>query len=306
LINSLSQLPRLKVIARGSVFSYKNQSPNLAKVARKLNVRAVLTGRVLMQGDTLDVRAELTDAENNAQLWGDHFVRKAVDVFAVQDQIAHQVIDALQVRLGRAEREQVDKRYTTSTDAYQQYLQGRYVLYGGSEEAFTRAIPFFDRAIAVDPKYALAYSTRGETFFNMGDFTLPMKDAVAKAKENAEMALAIDPDLADARALLANIRFQYDWQFDAAERDFRQLIRANPNHAEAHHEFTYLLAMTGRRDEALVEIGRAQQLDPINPSIVVDLQLPYGLARQYDDAIAAGRKALDLFPSFFLAHMAGR
>ncbi len=303
LINSLSQLPHVKVIARNSVFSYKNQAATPEEVARRLNVRAILTGRVLMQGDTLDVRAELTDTQTNTQLWGDHYTQRAADVFAVQDQIARQVIDALKVHLTGGEQEQVAKRYTRSAEAYQLYLQGRYVLNGGSEGDFGRAIALFDRAIAIDPQFALAYSARGEAFFSMGDFNLSMKDASPKAKENAVQALVLDDTLTDARVLLANIKFQYDWNFAGAEEEFKRVIAQNPNHAEARHQYTYLLAMTGRTTEAVSEIRRAQQLDPVNPMIGVDTLLPYYLGRQYDQAIVQGRKAMDVFPNLFIAHM---
>jgi len=305
LINSLSQLPHIKVIARSSVFSYKNQTPNLQQVARQLNVQAVLTGRVLMQGETLDVRVELTDAQNNTQLWGDHYTRKAADIFAVQDEIARQVTDALRVRLTGAQQEQVTKRYTENTEAYRLYLQGRYYLNQGSEEDLNRAIPLFDQAIALDSRYALAYAARGECFFNMGDITLPMSEAMPKAKHEAMAALSMDDKLVEARTTLANIEFQYDWNFARAEEDFKQVIALNPNYAEAHHQYgAYYLALTGKPMEGSAEMKVAQQLDPVNPSINVDLSLPYFLARQYDQSIAQAHKAVEMFPSFFLPHMA--
>ncbi len=305
LINSLSQLPHIKVIARSSVFSYKNQTPNLQQVARQLNVQAVLTGRVLMQGDTLDVRVELTDAQNNTQLWGDHYTRKAADIFAVQDEIARQVTDALRVRLTGAQQEQVTKRYTENTEAYRLYLQGRYYLNQGSEEDLNRAIPLFDQAIALDSRYALAYAARGECFFNMGDITLPMSEAMPKAKHEAMAALSMDDKLVEARTTLANIEFQYDWNFARAEEDFKQVIALNPNYAEAHHQYgAYYLALTGKPMEGSAEMKVAQQLDPVNPGINVDLSLPYFLARQYDQSIAQAHKAVEMFPSFFLPHMA--
>jgi len=184
LINSLSQLPNIKVIGRNSVFSYKGQTPKVQEIARQLNVRAVLTGRVLMQGDTIDVRSELTDAQFNTQLWGDHYTRKVADIFAVQDEIARQVTDTLRVRLTGGQQEQVTKRYTENAEAYRLYLQGRYYLNEGSEENLNRAVSFFDQAIALDPRYALAYAARGDSFFNMGDLSLPMKEANLKARQD--------------------------------------------------------------------------------------------------------------------------
>jgi eukaryotic-like serine/threonine-protein kinase len=304
LINSLSQLPHIKVIARNSVFSYKNQTPNLQQVAQRLNVQAVLTGRVLMQGDTLDVRAELTDTQNNTQLWGDHYTRKAADIFAVQDEIARQVTDALRVRLTGGQQELVTKRYTENTEAYGLYLKGRYYMNEFSEENLNRAIPFFDQAIALDRRYALAYAARGETFFDMGDLNVPMKEAIPKAKQDVAAALSIDDRLVEARTTLANIKFQYDWNFAGAEEDFKQVIALNPNYAEAHHQYSYYLALTGKPMEGVAEMRLAQQLDPVNPSINVDVCLPYYLARQFDESIAQNHKALEMFPNFFLPHMA--
>jgi serine/threonine protein kinase/Flp pilus assembly protein TadD len=304
LINSLSQLPHIKVIARNSVFSYKNQTPNLQQVARQLNVQALLTGRVLMQGDTLDVRVELTDTQNNSQLWGAHYTRKAADIFAVQDEIARQVTDALRVRLTGGQQEQVTKRYTESAEAYQLYLQGRYLLNEQvAEEDLKRAVSFFDQAIALDPRYALAFAARGETVFLMGDLSLPMTEAVPKARQDTVAALAIDPGLAEARNTLANIEYQYDWNFARGEKDFKQVIASNPNYAEAHHSYAWLLGLMGRPMESITEMKLAQQLDPVNPTYNVDLNLPYYLARQYDQSIAQSRKALEMFPNFFLPHM---
>jgi TolB-like protein/Tfp pilus assembly protein PilF len=303
LINSLSRLRHVRVIARSSVFSYKNQASQPREVARQLNVRAILTGRVLMRGDMLDVRAELTDTQNNVQLWGDHYTRKAADIFVMQDEIARQVTDALRVHLTGGEQEQIAKRYTENAEAYRLYLQGRYFFNAGSEEDLNRAIAFFDRAIALDPGYALAHAARGETYFNMGDLSLPMKEAMPRARQDATKALSLDDTLGGARMLLANIKFQYDWNFAGADNDFQQVISKNPNDAEARHQYTYLLAMTGRPKEAVAQIQRAQQLDPVNPWITADVQLPYFLARQYDESIAAGRKAVDMFPNLFVAHM---
>ncbi|HEY3138356.1 MAG TPA: protein kinase, partial [Blastocatellia bacterium] len=246
LINSLSQLPNMKVIARNSVFNYKNQTSDLPKVAQRLGVQAILTGRIVMQGDTLDVRVELTDTQNSIQLWGDHYVRKAAGIFAVQDEIARQVTEALRVRLTGGQQEQVTKRYTENAEAYRLYLLGRYYMNGPREENLNRAVSFFDQAIALDPRYALAYAARGECFFGMGDLILPMSEAKPKAKQDIAAALSIDDKLVEARTILANIEFQYDWDFARAEKDFKQVISLNPNYAEAHHQYgAFYLPMMG-------------------------------------------------------------
>jgi serine/threonine-protein kinase len=303
LINSLSQLSQIRVIARNSVFNYKNQTLDLQQVARKLEVQAILTGRVFVKGDTLDVRVELTDVANNTQLWGDHYVRAAADIFTVQDEIAHQVTEKLRVRLTGGQLEQVNKRYTENPDAYQLFLQGRHYLNQSSEEMLKRAVLFFDQAIALDPRYALAYAARGESFFYMGDLNLSMNESMARAKQELTKALSIDESLVEARTTQANIEYQYDWDFARAEADLKQVVASNPNYAEAHHSYAFYLALTGKPSAAASELKLAQQLDPINPAIVVDETLPYFSARQYDQAIAQARQGVALFPDFFLSHM---
>jgi TolB-like protein/Flp pilus assembly protein TadD len=303
LIGSLSQIPNVRVIARGSVFNFKGQTVDIQEVARQLHARAIVTGRVLMQGDTLDVRAELTDSETNASLWGSHYTRKLSDLFTMQDDIARQVIDALRVRLTGGQQDQVTKRYTANADAYRLYLEGRHRFNSPAESDMPRAIEFFDRAIALDPGFALAYAARGDATFAMGDFTLPMHEAASKARADALKALTLDHDLVEALSLLANIKFQYDWDFAGSERDFMHTLALNPNYAEAHHQYTYLLALTGRTADAIRESKLALQLDPVNPSIVIDAGLPNFLSRRYNEAIVQSRKAAEMFPDFFLSHL---
>ena len=303
LINSLSQLPNVKVIARGSVFRYKNQTPDLQQVAKQLNVKAILTGRVLAQGDTLGVSVELMDAQNNTQLWGQHYTKKAADIFAVQEEIARQVTDTLRVRLTGGQQEQVTKHYTENAEAYRLYLQGRHFMNEFSEENLSRAIPFFDQAITLDPRYALAYAARGETYFAMGDLSLNMSDAKLKVRQDIAAALALDPKLVEARTTQANLKFQYDWDFAGAEQDFRQAIALNPNFAEAHHDYGWYLAMIGKEMDSVAEMKTAEQLDPVNPDISVDVCLPYLFARQYDQVSVQARKVLEMYPNFYIAHM---
>jgi serine/threonine protein kinase/Tfp pilus assembly protein PilF len=303
LINSLSRLPQLRVIARNSVFSYKNQNQNLQQVAQQLNVQAVLTGRVMMQGDMLDVRVELTDTSNNSQIWGDHYQRKAADIFAVQDEIAQQVTEKLSGRLTGAQRQDVTKRYTENVEAYDLYLKGRSFNNQVVGESLDRAIPLFDKAIALDPQFALAYAARAETYFNLGDLSLRMSDARLKAKQDAEKAVSIDPRLVEARTTLANLKFQYEWDFSGAEHDFKQAIALNANYAEAHHQYAWYLALIGKEAESFAEMTVAQQLDPMSPPINIDLTLPLFLSRRFDETVAMARSQMDMFPNFYLTHM---
>ncbi|HJX93491.1 MAG TPA: protein kinase [Pyrinomonadaceae bacterium] len=303
LINSLSRLPQLRVIARNSVFSYKNQNPNLQQVAQQLNVQAVLTGRVMMQGDTLDVRVELTDTSNNSQIWGDHYQRKAADIFAVQNEIAQQVTEKLNARLTGAQRQEVTKRYTENVEAYNLYIQGLSFTHEIVGEDLNRAIPLFDKAIALDPQFALAYAARADAYFNLGDLSLRMSDAKLKVKQDLETALRIDSKLVQARTTLANLKFQYDWDFLGAEQDFKQAIALNANYAEAHHQYGWYLAMTGKENESFAEMTLAQQLDPMSPLINVDLNLPLSFSRRWDESATLARKQIDMFPNVFLPRM---
>ncbi len=305
LINSLSTLPGLKVISRASIFRYKGEELDVDRAAKDLNVRAVMTGRIVQRGDTIDVSVNLTDTQNNSQLWGQHFVRKAADIFAVQDEIAKQVTDALRFRLSGEQEQQVTKRYTQNAEAYRLFMQGRYSMYDdATEDGRTRAVSFFDKAIELDPQYALAYAARAETIFSMGDLTMPMSEAKPKVEQDVATALRIDKDLVEAVTIRANLEFQYDWDFVRAEQDFKRAIALNPNYAEAHHQYAWYLSLTGKPADGLGEIKLAQQLDPVNPTIIVDLGLPYYFQRQYDQSIALARDAASLFPDFFLPHKA--
>jgi TolB-like protein/tetratricopeptide (TPR) repeat protein len=303
LINSFSRLPNIKVIARSSVFRYKGADTDLAKIASELGVQAVMTGRIIQLNDKLDIRVELIDATNNTHLWGERFIRDASDIFAVQDEIAQQATDNLRVRLTGTQQDKITKRYTTNAEAYRLYLQGRYFLNDFSEESLTKAIQYFDQAIAEDPKYALAYAARSDCYMQSGDLSLAMAEAIAKARHDSTAALAIDPELEEARTVQAEIKFQFDWDFAESEKDFKAAIASNPNYAESHHQYAWYLAMTGRLDESLDELKLAQQLDPVNPPISIDTCVPYTFAQQWDKCIEQSRSSLQMFPNFYLAHM---
>ena len=303
LINSLSQLPNVKVISRASVFRYKGNEADLAKIAKELGVLSVMTGRVVERDGKLDVNVNLTDTSNGTNLWGQRFVRDAKDIFAVQDEIARQVTDNLRVRLTGTQQDKITKRYTTDPEAYRLYLQGRYLFNDFKEENLSKAILYFDQAIAEDPNYALAYAARGDCYLQLGDLSLPMAEAITKSRRDSTMALSLDPELAEALTVQAEIKFQFDWDFLQSEKDFQAAIASNSNFAEAHHQYAWYLAIIGKTDESLSEMKLAQQLDPVNPMISIDLCLPYSFSHQWDKCVEQSRKTLDVFPDLFLAHM---
>lgn len=303
LINSLSQLPNVKVISRASVFRYKGDETDLAKIANDLGVLSIMTGRVVERDGKLDINVNLTDTSNGTNLWGQRFIRDASDIFVIQDEIARQVTDSLRVRLSGTQQDKITKRYTTDPEAYRLYLQGRYLFNNFSEENLTKAIQYFDQAVAADPNYALAYAARSDCYMQLGDLSISMAEAMSKARHDSTAALAIDPDQVEARTVQAEIKFQFDWDFLESEKDFKAAIASNPNYAESHHQYAWYLAMIGKEDESVAEMKIAQQLDPVNPAISLDTCLPDSFARRWERCRDQSRATLEMFPNFYTAHM---
>jgi len=302
LINSLSRLPQLRVIARNSVFSYKNQNPNLQQVAQQLNVQAVLTGRVLMQGEVLDVRVELTDTTNNSQIWGDHYQRKATDIFAVQDEIAQQVTEKLRLRLSGDEKHQLAKRDTSNAESFQCYLRGRYYWNKRSAEGIKKAIEQFQEALDHDPNYALGYVGLADSYLALELYAgLPASEVVPKARAAADRALQLDDSLSEAHATSAFIN-QKLWRWPEAEQELKRAISLNPNYPTARHWYAYYFYITRNFDGASSEIKRAYELDPLSPVISENVALVYLLKNDLKAAIEQCLRTIELDPNFADAH----
>jgi serine/threonine-protein kinase len=300
IINNLSQLPNLRVLARSMVFRYKGQEVNPQEVGRELGVRAVLTGRVLQLDDSLVIRTELVHVSDGTQLWGEHYNRRLGDIFAVQEEIAKQISEKLQVRLSGDEERRLAKRHTENAEAYQLYLKGRYYWNKRDKAATEKGIEFFQRAIEVDPNYALAYVGLADSYIILGFHgLLPPNEVMPKAKQAAENALQIDASLAEAHISLAYVTEAYDWDWPRAEREYKHAIRLNPNYATAHHWYGEYLALVGRFDEAVAELQKAKQIDE-SLSLIINtaVGLVLYLARQYDRAIEEHLRTLALDPHF--------
>jgi len=304
LINSLSQLRNVKIIARASVFRYQGRAVDPQIVGRELNVQAILTGRVVQRGDEVSISAELVDVRNNAHLWGERYERKVSDLLAVQREITRDISSKLRIKLSGDEQNQSSKLYTQNADAYQLYLKGRFYWNKRTRGAIDESIEYFNQAIERDPGYALAYAGLADSYLLQGGLfiSLPAKDIYPKAKAAATKALEIDDQLAEAHTSLALVRFQYDWKWSEAEREFQQAIALNPNYPTAHHWYAFLLSARGRFDEALTEIRRAQQLDPVSLIINTDVAAILFQAGRYDQAIEQCQKSLELDPNFIQAH----
>jgi len=305
IINNLSQLPNLRVLARSMVFRYKGQEVDPQKVGRELGVRAVLTGRVLQLDDSLVIRTELVHVSDGTQLWGEHYNRKLGDIFAVQEEIARQISEKLQMRLSGEEERRLAKRHTENAEAYRLYLKGRYHWNKRDKLANEKGIEFFQRAIEVDPNYALAYAGLADSYIVLGFHgVLPPNEVMPKAKQAAEKALQIDDSLAEAHISLAYVTEAYDWDWPRAERGYKNAIRLNSNYATAHHWYGEYLALVGRFDEAIAELQKAKEIDE-SLSLIINtaVGLVLYLARQYDRAIEEHRRTLDLDPNFAHTHL---
>lgn len=299
IINNLSQLPRLRVMARSTVFRYKGREVDPQEAGRELSVHAVLTGRVLQLSDSLIIGAELVRVADGSQLWGQHFNRKLGDIFAVQEEIAKQISEKLQMQLSGEEKKRLTKRHTDNTEAYKLYLKGRYHWNKRSEGGMEKGIQFFEEAIKLDPNYALAYAGLADSYIILGFYgVLAPAEVMPKVKVAAKKALAIDDTLAEARISLAYAKGAYDWNWKGAEREYKRAIKLNANYATAHHWYGEHLALMGRADEAAAELERAHELDPLSLIINVALGWIYYLGRRYDDAIDRYFRTLELDPNF--------
>jgi serine/threonine protein kinase/Flp pilus assembly protein TadD len=299
IIFNLSQLTNLKVIPRSSVFRYKNSAADPQTVARELGVRAVLTGTIRHQGNNLLISAELVDTKENRLLWGQQYNQKVADTLAVQQEISKSISEKLRLNLTGEERRLLTKSYTENGEAYQEYLKGQFWLNKRSAEGFQKAIEHFNVAIEKDPGYALAYAGLSDSYALLGTYALlEPKEGFPRAKAAAMKALALDSQLAEAHTSLGNLLTSYEWDFAAAEKEFKRTIELNPNYPTAHQWYAEYLQAMGRYDEALAEIQRAQELDPLSPIIRAVAGRIYYCARRYDEAIEQLKKTLQMEPQF--------
>lgn len=304
IINSLTQLPKLRVVPRSTVFRYKGVDVDPQEIGQLLNVRAVLAGRVRQVGDRLIFGIELIDVANHSQLWGEQYNRKLADIFEVQEEIAKEISEKLRVKLNRAEQKRLIKRYTENTEAYHLYLKGRYYANKRTGEWLKKGIEYFERAINLDPNYALAYAGLADAYAFLGSSTggLPPKETFPKAKAAALRALEIDKALCEAHTSLGFSRLLFDWDMVGARKAFKRAITLNPTYAPAHDGYGFYLKAAGRHDEAIRESKMVLKLDPLSLFAHVSLGWAYYFAHRYSKAIEQGRKALEMDPQFAFAY----
>jgi eukaryotic-like serine/threonine-protein kinase len=297
LINSLAQLPSVKVIARSSVFRFKKEQSDPLAIARRLGVRAVLTGRVTHRGDTLSINAELTDARDGSHLWGARYERRLSDLIVVQEEIAQRITAGLRLKLTDAESKQLGKRYTENAEAHQHYLRGRQMFLQLTPEGSRNALDHFRQAIELDPGYALAYAGVGYVYaVGAGTYEEPA-EAMRKARQASLQALKLDEALPQAHFSLALVKWWYDWDWPAAEAEFKRAIELDPNNAIERAVYADFLSTQERFTDAIAQAQRAQELDPISVYISSAVARVYYNSRQYDRALEGYRQMLELDPN---------
>lgn len=300
IINHLSQLSRLRVVPRNTAFRYKARETDLANLRLELGVDAVVTGRVTQRGENLVVCSELVDLASDAQLWGQRYNRRLSEIFAVQEEIAAEVSEALRLQLTGEEKQRLSRQHTQNREAYLLYLKGRYHWARRTGDSLKRALPYFQRAIQEDPGYALAYAGLAEGSILLAWFNVfPPSEGIEQAKRAAREAVEIDPGLADGYTVLGFVSAS-DRDWAAAESAFRHAIQLNPNNSLAHSWYALCLTAMGRCDEAIAGICRAQEIDPLSLVLHHHAAWVYWHARRYDEVIACCREALEMEPNFAL------
>lgn len=299
LINILATLPKLRVIAQSTVFRYKGQKIDPQAIGRELNVRAVLTGRMMQSGCSLRIGTELVDVPTGSLLWGAQYDRKPGDIFVVQDEISCEISEKLRLQLTRAEKKRLKKRHTENDEAYRLYLKGRHYWNKWTEEGFYKAIDYFQQAVAIDPGYALAHAGLADSYVLLGwNSYLPPKPAFSKGKAAAKIALQFDPDLAQAHTAMAALLWLYDWQWEEAQTEFKRSLELDPTYATANHWYAEYVMTMGRHIEVMARMKKGQELDPL--SLIINVAVGWALyfARRYDEAVEQLRQAIELDPNY--------
>jgi TolB-like protein/Flp pilus assembly protein TadD len=305
LITDLSQISALRVISRTSAMVYKGARKPLPQIARELNVDAVVEGTVLRSGDKVRITAQLIDASTDKHLWSQSYEGELRDTLALQNRVAGAIADQIRINLTPQEQAALKNVKVVNPEAYEAYLKGRYFWNKRTAEGLKVALAYFNQVIDEDPKYAQAYSGLADTYALLGDWqyaVMTPKEAFPKAKAAAIKALELDSTLGEAHNSLAFILDGFDWDLDSGGKEFQRAIELNPGYATAHHWYAWHLSLLGRYDEAIAEMRKAENLDPLSLIINADLAELLVLAHFYDESIRQSRKTIEMDPNFGLAH----
>jgi TolB-like protein/DNA-binding winged helix-turn-helix (wHTH) protein/Flp pilus assembly protein TadD len=305
LITDLAQISALRVISRTSVMVYKGARKPLPQIARELNVDAVVEGTVLRSGDQVRITAQLIEASTDKHLWSQSYEGELRDTLALQNRVANAIADQIRINLTPQEQAELKNAKVVNPEAYESYLKGRYFWNKRTPDGLKAALAYFKQAIEEDAQYAQAYSGLADTYALLGDWqyaVMTPKEAFPKAKAAAIKAMELDSTLGEAHNSLAFVLDGFDWDFDSAGKEFQRAIELNPGYATAHHWHAWHLSLLGRFDEAIAEMKKAQNLDPLSLIINADLAELLVLAHHYDESITQSRKTIEMDPNFALAH----
>ena len=305
LITDLGQISALRVISRTSVMPYKGIRKPLAQIARELNVDAVVEGTVLRSGNQVRITAQLIEAPADKHLWSDSYEGDLRDTLALQNRVARAIAEQIRINLNPQESAALQNNKTVNPQAYVSYLKGRYFWNKRTADGLKVAVAYFNQAIDEDSSYPRAYSGLADTYALLGDWqyaVMTPKEALPKAKAAATKALQLDSALGEAHNSLAFCLDGFDWDFASAGKEFRRALELNPGYANAHHWYAWHLALLGRNDEAIVEMRKAADLDPLSLIINADLAELLVITRHFDDSIRQSLKTIEMDPNFGLAH----
>jgi serine/threonine protein kinase/Tfp pilus assembly protein PilF len=304
LITDIAKIGTLRVISRTSVMRYKGTKKPLSQIARELNVDAIVEGSVQHSGDRVRIDAQLIDARNDRNLWTESYQSDLGDVLTLQGNVARAVAGEVRAQLTPQESASLSKKQTVNPRAYESYLQGRYFWNKRTPGDLKAAIKSFNGAIEIDPSYALAYAGLADSYSLLSVYgEVSPREAMPLAKAAAKRALEIDDTVAEAQAALADIQWAYDWDPTKAEAGFRHALALNPNYASAHQWYAVFLSNHGRHEEAIAEIERAREIDPLSLIIQANAGFDYYYARQYERAIETLQKAAEREPNFWVFHL---
>ncbi|HEV3307151.1 MAG TPA: tetratricopeptide repeat protein [Candidatus Sulfotelmatobacter sp.] len=305
LITDLAQISALRVISRTSVMAYKGARKPLPQIARELNVDAVVEGTVLRSGDQVRITAQLIEAATDKHLWSQSYEGELQDTLALQNRVASAIADQIRINLTPQEQAALKNLKVVNPEAYESYLKGRYFWNKRTADGLKVALAYFKQTIEEDPRYAQAYSGLADTYSLLGDWqyaVMTPKEAFPKAKAAAIKALELDSSLGEAHNSLAFVLDGFDWDFDSAGKEFQRAIELSPGYATAHHWYAWHLSLLGRYDDAIVEMRKAENLDPLSLIINADLAELLVIAHSYDESIRQSRKTIEMDPNFALAH----
>ena len=305
LITRLAQIGALRVISRTSVMTYKSVRKSLAEIARELNVDAVVEGSVLLSGERVRITAQLIQAPTDTHIWAQSYDEDLQDTLALQSKVARDIAEQIRVTLNRQEQAALVRSKTVNPEAYEAYLKGRYFWNKRTGDGLKKAIAFFGRAIETDPTYAEAYSGLADSYALAGDWeygVLSPRDAFPRARAAATKALALDDSLGEAHTSLAFALDLYGWDWEAAEKEYKLAIKLNPGYATAHHWYAWHLMVMGQNSAGILELRKAESLDPLSLIISADIADALCIAHLYDEAVQESRKTLEMDSGFAVAH----